>query len=192
MSFQFHYSPRSCPRLENALRSSYALLYLRYQKIRKLVLQKIGENYFNVFPEYQGKVEDHGEQAIYFLDASISENQLLNMTSLEIFLLLIGCHIHDIGMFIEDIPYTKQDRFLHYIVGEEFIKNALFLKLSEEERYVLSKISRWHSYDEWLREGKPLIKNIKIGKEIVRTMNIIYLVQMSDFFHKMVDVNMCN
>lgn len=190
--FKYHYPRTNLNNIENHLKKTSQDLFEKYLEIKDSIISKLNKNYFAVFPNYNGNVADHANQAISFIDSWISDQMLFSLNALEIFLLLIGIHMHDIGMFAEHKEYDQSVHAKHFELGQQIVENSDWLNLSNTEKKIIGLIVRWHSYEKWILANSPIFCDIKIDKIVIRVTLLIHLMQISDFFHKIADLKWKN
>lgn len=130
-------------KLENKLKKIDLNLFEKYHKSREDVIDFL-EKYRNNFPDYTDHSIRHSDRVSFYISEMLSENELENLNSDEIYILLMSCVLHDIGM---GIPDNELNRFVseiqineyktlnpeksivdfirdyHHILSYEFIKN---------------------------------------------------------------------
>ena len=67
-----------------------------------------------------------------------------------------------------------------------------WLPFSPFERMVIGKLCRWHNYGKWLENGSKKEESVYFAKEEVRVQLLVELIQLSDFYHHVVDVTWKN
>src|SRR5450756_712330 len=93
---------------------------------------------------------DHGETHCLSIDSLmvriISPTILAGMSEHELFLLLCGVWLHDIGMTSKEPGETdKEVRDKHHKKSRELIRKALpELQLTDDERYVIGELAFYH------------------------------------------------
>lgn len=193
MKFKYHLSVCKENRLESSLKKKKESLASRWLQLKETIIEKYDNRFREAFPTYTEKLSLHGKQGRFFFSSIISQELMEDLGSQEIFLLLAGSYLHDIGNISESPPYRATDHESHFELGQNFIRNKTdFLSLSKEEREVIGKLCRWHNYDYWLKHEVPKENDVKINEERVRVQLLIELLQLSDFYHHVFDLTWQN
>ena len=148
--------------LERTLQKKSPELHNRF-KSSVLVLTHMLSGYQQVFPNFTDHTELHSMNVINFCNYLIGEENIGLLNEDEIYVLLMSCYIHDIGMGIRESDYDKfisdlglgskttgdiqQDiRKFHNEFSGLFIKKYadLFDIPSEEHLFAIIQISRGH------------------------------------------------
>ena len=75
-------------------------------------LQYALSNYRRLFPEYTDHSEQHSMNVVDFCNRLIGKEQIEMMNADEIYVLLMSCYLHDIGMGISQSDYMLfKDKF---------------------------------------------------------------------------------
>lgn len=130
-------------------------------------LQHTLSHYRRLFPEYTDHSEQHSMNVIDFCNRLIGKEQIVKMNADEVYVLLMSCYLHDVGMGISESDYetfkhefgaddyfekhpedTEGDfvRRYHHEFSACFIrKYALLLEIpSEEHLFCIMQVSRGH------------------------------------------------
>ena len=103
---------------------------------------------------------DHGiahcENVISNLDRIVPDDVKAEMDEYEVFLLLCGAWLHDIGMFVKEKGESvEQVRSRHHEKGRQLIRTGLGqLDLTDDERYIVGEIAFYHREIEDLGSAK--------------------------------------
>jgi len=114
--------------------------------IKKIVKQ----NYLRFWqvhsPHFTDHGENHYENVLSILDRMIPDLVKKSMDAYEIFLMICGVWLHDIGLIAGDEGESdEQIRANHHIKSRELIRTGLDeLTLSEEERFVVGEMAFYH------------------------------------------------
>ena len=85
------------------------------------VLLKLLNNYQQYFPEYTDHAETHSLAVIDYCNNLMGEENISRMNADELYVLLMGCYLHDVGM---GIPMKDYEEFCEYIdFGDYFETN---------------------------------------------------------------------
>lgn len=84
-----------------------------------LVLQHTLTHYQQLFPEFPDHSMLHSMSVINFCNALIGRDQIEMLNADEMYVLLMGCYLHDVGMGISKKDYEV---FMHEIDGETYFK----------------------------------------------------------------------
>lgn len=153
-------------------------------------------NYKAIFPFYTDHTFQHSEQVIRYCNIIAGEEIISSLNPDEIYILLMGAALHDIGMGISekdfndmysnvpelisymdehpDYTLSKYTRAFHQELGAQFIKkySRLFDIPSEEYIYCISQVIRGHRKADILNsENFPADFRLKNGN----TVNIAFL-----------------
>jgi len=107
---------------------------------------------------------DHGithcENIISNLDRMIPTDVKAEMEEYEVFLLLCGAWLHDIGMLIKEKGESlEQVRDVHNKKGRQLIRTSLGqLGLTDDERYVVGEMAYYHRKTEDLSNVKEIME----------------------------------
>ena len=82
-------------------------------------LQRILSNFLLLFPNYTDHTELHCLSVIEFCNSLIGPEQIERMNADEIYVLLLGCYLHDVGMGISRKDY---DEFLPKLDTESYLR----------------------------------------------------------------------
>lgn len=152
--------------MEKRLRSADPQLHQRFSNA-VFALQHTLSSYRRLFPEYTDHSELHSMTVIDFCNLLIGENQIDKLNADELYILLMSCYLHDVGMGISEQDYHlfKQDmdadgyfaahpdaaisdfvRTYHNEFSGKFIeKYGYFLDIpSEEHCFCIIQVSRGH------------------------------------------------
>lgn len=171
-------------------------------------------NYKNIFPFYTNHTFEHSEQVIRYCNSIAGEDIIHSLSPDEIYILLMGASLHDVGMgisetdfkeFYTDIPglqsYMKRHpnepiaeytRVFHHLFSAAFIRKycALFEIPSEEYLYCICQVVKGHrETDVSDLENYPSEFHLSNGK----TVNLAYitvLVKLADELDVAADRNL--
>jgi len=130
---------------------------------------------------------DHGithcENLISNLDRMIPSDVKAEMDEYEVFLLLCGAWLHDIGMLVKEKGESlEQVRNRHHGRGRQLIRTGLDqLDLTDDERYIVGEIAFYHRETEDLGSAKETIEiqhDTTVSK--VRLRFLCALVRLAD------------
>ena len=85
------------------------------------VLQKLLSDYKVLFPEFTDHTETHSIAIIDYCNNLLSEETIMNMTSDELYILLMSSYVHDIGMGLSEKDYHEFSSQIDF--RDFFIKN---------------------------------------------------------------------
>lgn len=161
-------------------------------------------NYKNIFPFFTDHTFEHSEQVINYCNIVAGEDIIGELSPDEIYILLMGATLHDVGMgisssdfeqlscavpelisYIEEHPgqpLGEYTRLFHQELSAQFIKkySALFEIPSDEYVYCISQVARGHRKANLLDEsGFPHDYLLKNGKK-VNLAYITALVKLAD------------
>lgn len=139
------------------------------------VLMKLLNDYMQYFPEYTDHAETHSLAVIDHCNCLMGEGNINRMNADELYVLLMGCYLHDVGMgipkkdydeFCEQIDFGDYFETHHHSEGPDVIRDfhnefsAAFIRKyadlfdfpSEEHMFASMQIARGHRtadlYDE--------------------------------------------
>ena len=92
--------------MERALRRRNPALFKRFQSA-VFLLPKMLSGYQQFFPDFTDHTELHSLNVIDFCNRIIGLENLERMNDDEIYCLLMGCHLHDVGMGIREEDYLR-------------------------------------------------------------------------------------
>ena len=131
-------------------------------------IDKLLANYKNVFPYFTNHTFEHSTQVINYCNIIAGEENVLRLNADELYILLMGACLHDVGMGISlsdyqalgknvkgldayveshpDTPVKETIRAFHQEFSAEFIKKyqALFEIPSPEHLYCICQVARGH------------------------------------------------
>ena len=130
-------------------------------------LQHTLSHYRRLFPEYTDHSEQHSMQVIDFCNRLIGQEQIDRLNADEIYVLLMGCYLHDVGMGVSEHDYdlfkpqfdpdawfaehpqeTEEDfvrRYHHEFSGCFIRKYAQMLEIpSPEHLFCIVQVARGH------------------------------------------------
>ena len=98
--------------LEKTLRKLDKDLLRRFNNVA-LVAQNVLTKYKALFPEYTDHTELHSMTVIDFCNRLIGESQISKLNADEIYILLVACYLHDVGMGINEKDFDEFSEKLH-------------------------------------------------------------------------------
>jgi hypothetical protein len=104
--------------LENRLRQTNPDLHRRFTDT-VFAMQHTLFRYLQLFPEFTDHSTLHSMSVIDFCNSLIGENQVLDLNPDAIYVLLMGCYLHDAGMGISQKEYQE---FLPNIPIDEYLQ----------------------------------------------------------------------
>ncbi len=152
--------------VERELRRRNPVLFQRFRSA-VFVLWRMLEGYQQFFPNFTDHTELHSLNVIGFCNRIIGQENIEKLNEDEIYCLLMGCYLHDVGMGIrkEDYPHFLKEigieedsvnttekgkadtiRKQHHEFSGRFIfKYAMLFDFpSEEHTYAVAEIARGH------------------------------------------------
>ena len=85
------------------------------------VIQRMLQKYQRLFPEYTDHSTLHSLSVIHFCNRLIGPEQIKRLDADSIYILLMGCYLHDTGMGITEKQYEEFKPQID--VGDYFVKN---------------------------------------------------------------------
>ena len=152
--------------------------------------QSILTRYKNLFPEYTDHSQFHSLTVIDSCNRLIGRGQINKMNKDEIFVLLMGCYLHDVGMGIGDKDYEEfkvhfdADKYFAEHPGDskaDFVRNyhnefsGLFIEKyadlfdlpSKEHAYAIKQVARGHRKTDLYDESEyPSAYKMPNGNEV--------------------------
>lgn len=190
--FKFNFCPNKDFTLESILEKKSDLFFQRWKEAKKIIVREIDNRYKLAFPNFEEKISNHGEQGICFLANILFDDLIESINEEEVFLLMSGCFLHDIGIVSEKKPFLPSKYHDHFELGEKIILSQTWLPFSSLERQVISKHARWHNMKEWMKCGSIKEDDVFIDHYKIRTHFLVQLIQLFDFYHHVVDVSWKN
>jgi len=92
--------------LEKTLRKLDPDLHKRFRDMA-VIIQNVLSKYRSIFPEYTDHSELHSLTVIDSCNRLIGEKQIKKLNADEIYILLVACYFHDIGMGINEKDYVE-------------------------------------------------------------------------------------
>lgn len=171
-------------------------------------------NYKNIFPFYTDHTFEHSEQVINYCNIIAGEEIVGSLNSDEIYIMLMGASLHDVGMGISesdfsemradvpglieymqlhpDLPLGEYTREFHQEFSATFIKkySPLFDVPSEEHIYCISQVAKGHRRADMLDKAAfPSDYLLKNGRR-VNLAYITALVKLADELDVAADRNL--
>ena len=79
-----------------------------------IVLPKLLSDYLGLFPEFTDHSETHSIAIIDYCNSFVGEENIDNLNADELYILLMGCYLHDIGMGISEKDYHEFSRLISF------------------------------------------------------------------------------
>ena len=131
MSFTFYFCPNSTLQLEDILEKKSSQLSSRWGATKKLIIDEFDARHKAAYPNFNLKISTHGEQGVRILSSLIPAHLSEDLGPLEVFLLLAGCYVHDIGFVSAHPPYTPIQHALHWEYGKTIVNTERWLPFDE-------------------------------------------------------------
>ncbi len=91
-------------------------------------LQSILSKYLLLFPTFTDHTELHCASVIEFCNELIGQDQIRRMAADEIYVLLMACYLHDVGMGVSEGDY---EQFKHRVGDEEYFRQHPGAKVTD-------------------------------------------------------------
>jgi len=155
----------------------------KLERVEKYVKENLLRFWQIHSPHFVDHGETHCKNVESLLSRMIPPHVTEKMNEYEIFLLLCGVWLHDIGLLSKKQGESdKQVRETHHIKSRELIRKELpELELTEDERYVVGEIAFFHRKMEEIGNAKEVFE-IQNGETVskVRVRFLCALVRLAD------------
>lgn len=190
--FTFFFCPNSTLELEHILEKKSPQVFARWQTTKKLLVDEFDRRHRAAYPNFNIKISTHGEQGVRVLSTLLPTHLAEDLDPLELFLLMAGCYVHDIGFVSSHVPYTPIEHARHWEYGQMILENEEWLPFEANERKILGILCRWHNYAQWLENGGKKEESVTIGGSTIRVQLLVELMQLFDMYHHVIDVTWKN
>jgi Na+-driven multidrug efflux pump/anti-sigma regulatory factor (Ser/Thr protein kinase) len=140
-------------------------LHKRFKNVA-MVSQNVLNKYRSIFPEYTDHSELHSLTVIDYCNHLIGESQVKKLNADEIYILLVACYLHDIGMGISEKDYEEfKDRLGgdYYFADHPNDTKADYVRIFHHEFSGLYIDKYWEIYDIPSPEYAYCIKQVARG-----------------------------
>jgi hypothetical protein len=171
--------------LEERLKCLSADRHERWITEKAIVIDELRNRYALAYPNAAADPVLHSEQCVSFVARILNKDHSLSPH--ELFILLYSLYIHDIGMVSQKQPFVPiLKKGEHYKIVEAIIHQESWVNLTEDERFAVGYLCRWHNRIEFFSSAQRQLKNSE-DRGVVRIELLLKIVHLCDDYHRLVD-----